>query len=432
MCQKYECDIFVTVGTDDKKKFLMTEYNIPENRIFSSRDIQFKFKIKEITKGKGVDIVLNSLTGDKLEASYECVADCGRFVEIGKYDLQMNKQLGMFSFLRDISFIGVSADRKMFFDRDFMRRFKDWVAANATTGMIKPINRTIFRAEEAEKAFRYMTTGKHIGKIILKMRDEENMKVVVKGYSPSPALKVTTKTYFDDKKVFIITGGLGGFGMELLHWMLQLGARKFVLTSRSGIKNKYQKYVLDRLKSLGVNMPMFNSEVIVSTHNSNTIEGAKGLIEEAQKMGPIGGVFHLALVLNDCLIENQTIDKFNETIESKTKIFENLDKITRDLSLNLDYFVVFSSVTSGKGNTGQSNYGWANSICERICELRKKDGLNGLAIQWGPIGDVGVIADVEMNSLSGVVKQRINSCLEILDKLLQSQKPVVSCLVSYH
>ena len=408
----------------------MNEYNIPENRIFSSRDIQFKYRIKELTKGKGVDIVLNSLTGDKLDASYECVADCGRFVEIGKYDLQMNKQLGMFSFLRDISFIGVSADRKLFMDKDFMKRFKQWVSDNCNNGMIKPINKTIFRAEEAEKAFRYMTTGKHIGKIVIKIRDEENEKIVAKGYTPSISLKTTTKTYFDEKKVYIITGGLGGFGLELLHWMLHLGARKFVLTSRVGIKTKYQKFILDRLTSLGVNLQMYKSEVVVSTHNSNTVEGAKGLIEEASKLGPIGGVFHLALVLNDCLIENQTIDKFNETIDSKTKIFENLDKITRDLCLDLDYFVVFSSVTCGKGNSGQSNYGYANSICERICELRKKDGLNGLAVQWGPIGDVGVIADTEMSALSGIVKQRINSCLEILDKLLQTQKSVVSCVVS--
>ena len=430
ICQYYGCDVFVTVGTEDKKKFLMKEFNVPENRIYSSRDIQFKYRIKEITKGKGVDIVINSLTGDKLEASYEVVADCGRFIEIGKYDLQMNKQLGMFSFLRDISFIGVSADRKLFLDRDFMQRFKNWIKDNATTGMIKPFTRTIFKAEEAEKAFRYMTTGKHIGKIILKMREEENMKVVVKGYTPSQVLKATTKTYFDEKKVYIITGGLGGFGLELLHWMLHLGARKFVLTSRRGIKSKYQKFVLDRLRSLGVNLQMYTSEVVVSTHNSNTIEGAKGLIEEANKMGPIGGIFHLALVLNDCLIENQEIKEFNETVDSKVKTFENLDKITRDLNLNMDYFVVFSSVTCGRGNAGQSNYGYANSVCERICELRKKDGLSGLAIQWGPIGDVGVIADTEMSALSGIVKQRINSCLEILDKLLQSQKPIVSCLVS--
>ena len=149
---------------------------------------------------------------------------------------------------------------------------------------------------------------------------------------------------------------MGGFGLELLHCMLHLGARKFVLTSRRGIKSKYQKFVLDRLRSLGVNLQMwYTSEVVVSTHNSNTIEGAKGLIEEANKMGLIGGIFHLALVLNDCLIENQETKEFNERVDSKVKTFENLDKITRDLNLNMDYFVVFSSVTCGRGNAGQSN-----------------------------------------------------------------------------
>ena len=177
VCQYYGCDIFVTVGTDDKKKFLMSEYNIPENRIFSSRNIQFKYKIKELTKGKGVDLVLNSLTGDKLDASYECVADCGRFVEIGKYDLQMNKQLGMFSFLRDISFIGVSVDQKLYLTQGFTAKFFDWMHTNSNNGMIKPFNYTAFKAEEAEKSFRYMTTGKHIGKIILNIREEEKQKI---------------------------------------------------------------------------------------------------------------------------------------------------------------------------------------------------------------------------------------------------------------
>jgi NADPH:quinone reductase-like Zn-dependent oxidoreductase len=95
VCQYYGCEIYVTVGTDDKRQFLQKEFGIPADHIFSSRDIQFKYAIKQATKGKGVNLVLNSLTGDKLDASYDIIADCGRFVEIGKYDLQLNKQLGM-------------------------------------------------------------------------------------------------------------------------------------------------------------------------------------------------------------------------------------------------------------------------------------------------------------------------------------------------
>ena len=409
----------------------MEKYNIPENRILGSRDVQFKYKIKAATKGKGVDIVLNSLTGDKLDASYECVADCGRFVEIGKFDLQMNKQLGMFSFLRDISFIGVSVDQKLYLKRGFAKKFMEWMRDNADNGMIKAINKNVFKAEDAEKAFRFMTTGKHIGKIVIKVREEEPMKIAKSGFTPAKRMTVVRKTYFNPNKVYIITGGLGGFGMELIHWMLFLGARKFVLTSRYGVRNDYQKFVLERLESLGRKLKIFDTKTIVSTHDTNTTEGVKQLLKDANDLGEIGGVFHLALVLNDCLLENHTIDKFTETIDSKTKCFENLDQISREQDINMDYFVVFSSVACGKGNAGQSNYGFANSICERICEARRRDGLHGLAIQWGPIGDVGVLAESEINTtLAGIVKQRINSCLEILDKLLQTDNAIVSCVVS--
>ena len=213
----------------------MEKYNIPENKIFGSRDISFKYKIKAATKGKGVDLVLNSLTGDKLDASYEVIADCGRFVEIGKYDLQMNKQLGMFTFLRDVSFIGVSVDQKLYLKRGFAKKFMSWMHENSNNGMIKPINKNVFKAEDAEKAFRYMTTGKHIGKIVIRIREEESQKILKSGVTQSKRMLVTKKTYFNPNKVYIITGGLGGFGMELIHWMLFLGARKFVLTSRKGV-----------------------------------------------------------------------------------------------------------------------------------------------------------------------------------------------------
>ena len=130
-------------------------------------------------------------------------------------------------------------------------------------------------------------------------------------------------------------------------------------------------------------------------------------------------------------LKDQTFERFSETVDTKAKQFQNLDEISRQMKLNFDYFVVFSSVTCGNGNGGQTHYAYGNSVCERICEARRKDGLHGLAIQWGPIGDAGVIANEDMSSsLSTVVKQRINSCFEALDKLLQTNESIVSCVVS--
>jgi fatty acid synthase len=264
------------------------------------------------------------------------------------------------------------------------------------------------------------------------MREEENLKIALKGFNPTIKLNATVKTHFNPKKVYIITGGLGGFGLELCQWMLFNGAKKIILTSRTGIKSNYQRVILNRLEALGKKYEFFKTEIIVSTHDSNTIEGSERLLKEANKLGPIGGIFHLALVLNDSLLENQTFDTFRETCESKINTFVNLDKLTRNSYPDLEYFVGFSSVSCGKGNAGQTNYGYANSVCERICEMRRRDGFHGLAIQWGPIGDVGVIAETEsMIKFTGILKQRIFHCLEVLDKFFQYPEAILSSVVSF-
>ncbi|CAG2121051.1 unnamed protein product, partial [Medioppia subpectinata] len=116
-----------------------------------------------------------------------------------------------------------------------------------------------------------------------------------------------------------------------------------------------------------------------------------------------------------------------KTVDIKEKIFKNLDQLSRELDYNLDHFVIFSSLSSGFGAEGQLNYTYGNSICERICEQRQRDGLSGLAIQFGPIGDVGAMTELtQMFDIITTQKQRIHSCCEILDKLLAVKYPVVA------
>ena len=213
--------------------------------------------------------------------------------------------------------------------------------------------------------------------------------------------------------------------------MMFMGARKFLLTSRNGIKNDYQKFVINRLKKFGEELKFFNVSIEVLKNNCLTVESAQQVLSEAQNMGIIGGIFHLGIILNDCLLEKMTYEHFCESIDCKYKVFDNLDKLMRKLDYPLDYFVVFSSVTSGKGNAGQTNYAFGNSLCERICEQRRMDGLHGLAIQYGPVGDVGVFESTsQMLVLSTLQKQRINSCCEVLDKLLSAKQPVITSWVS--
>lgn len=172
---------------------------------------------------------------------------------------------------------------------------------------------------------------------------------------------------------------------------------------------------------------------MVNTSNISTIKGCEELLRTALSLGPIGGIFNLAVVLRDNILDNQDAQKFTECLAPKAVATVYLDQLSRKLCPKLQYFVVFSSISCGRGNAGQSNYGMANSVMERIIEQRLACGLPGKAIQWGAVGEVGILADIAGNKLDveimGTVQQRIASCLSNLDILLASSEAVVGSMV---
>ena len=152
------------------------------------------------------------------------------------------------------------------------------------------------------------------------------------------------------------------------------------------------------------------------------------------KLGPVGGIFNLAVVLKDGIFDNQDVENFITSMAPKAVATKHLDELSRVLCPELQYFVVFSSVSCGRGNAGQSNYGMANSVMERIIEQRSLRGFPAKAIQWGAVGEVGLVADMQEVSkldmeIGGTLQQRISSCLEELDPLLTIPDPIVSSMV---
>jgi fatty acid synthase len=169
--------------------------------------------------------------------------------------------------------------------------------------------------------------------------------------------------------------------LELANWLVLRGAKKLVLSSRFGLKNGYQTQRVNSLKSRRVSVHISTSDVCSKS-------GCLSLIQEANELGPVDGIFNLAMVLKDGIFENQTVENFTACLAPKVQASKHLDEITRSSCLQLRYFIVFSSFSSGQGFPGQTNYGMANSVMERICEKRKLDGFPALAIQWSAIGEV--------------------------------------------
>ncbi|KAK6634166.1 hypothetical protein RUM44_004774 [Polyplax serrata] len=413
------CKVFTTVGSQEKRDFLLKRFpQLTNDNISNSRDTSFEQHILRQTKGRGVDVILNSLAEEKLQASLRCLAKDGRFLEIGKYDLSNNSKLGMAMFLKNTAFHGILLDS--LFEESGPQKLAviKLVSEGIKSGAVKPLPSTVFSDDQIEKAFRFMASGKHIGKVLLKIRNEEQDKT-------PKVVEAIPRTYMDSEKSYVLVGGLGGFGMELCNWLIDRGAKKIVLTSRSGVRNGYQSLSIRRWTEKGV-------EIVVSTFDASTPKGAEDLLKQATKLGPVDAIFNLAAVLRDALMENQTEEDFKTVYYPKVDGTVCLDLASRQLCPYLRYFVVFSSVSCGRGNAGQANYGWANSFMERVCEVRQSVGLPGLAVQWGAIGDVGLVAEKMSGNpteVGGTLPQRMASCLVTLDKLLQQPESVVASLV---
>uniref|UniRef100_A0A8C7CLY3 Fatty acid synthase n=1 Tax=Oncorhynchus kisutch TaxID=8019 RepID=A0A8C7CLY3_ONCKI len=419
------CRVFTTVGSAEKRAYLQERFpQLTAESFANSRDATFEQHVLLHTQGKGVNMVLNSLAEEKLQASLRCLARHGRFLEIGKYDLSNNSPLGMALFLKNVAFHGILLDALFEEGNREWEEVSQLLKEGIVGGVVKPLRTTVFERDQVEEAFRYMAQGKHIGKVQLQVRSEEmgNGTQAVGSLLSLPAI---CRTFCPASHSYIITGGLGGFGLELAHWLTERGARKLVLTSRSGIRNGYQAKRVREWQGMGV-------QVLVSTSDVSTQEGAEQLINEACRLGPVGGVFHLAMVLKDGMLENLTPQLFLDVNKPKYNGTLQLDNVTRKMCPDLSYFVAFSSVSCGRGNAGQSNYGYANSAMERVCEQRLHDGLPGLAVQWGAIGDVGVVLETMGGNdvvVGGTLPQRITSCLEVLDRFLCERRPVMSSFV---
>ena len=180
LSQHLGAQVFVTVGTKEKKQFLMENYNIPETHIFSSRRFNFVQGIKKMTNGRGVDIVLNSLAGEGLTETLKVIAQFGRFIELGKRDATIKSRMDMGIFLDGISYIPADLDLlskvNLPFFEEMTRRTFDLIRAN-TVRAVKPI--TVFPVTEFEQAFRQLQKGMHIGKLVLTCSSDAEVKVRV-------------------------------------------------------------------------------------------------------------------------------------------------------------------------------------------------------------------------------------------------------------
>ncbi|GLA46024.1 putative PKS/NRPS-like protein biosynthetic cluster [Aspergillus niger] len=365
-------DIFATVGNEDKAMYLIEEFGIPRNHIFSSRNSDFLPSLMEETQGRGVDIVLNSLSGKLLHTSWECVAPFGRFIEVGKRDFLANGQLAMAPFIENRSYIGfdlfqMGKQNPRAHER-LLQQFQDWYDG----GHIKPIRPvTIYEAAKVTDAFRYMQQGSHMGKILIRMPSDP-MELAPTSQPP---------VSFSPNKSYLLVGGLGGVGRSVALWMVQRGARHLVILSRSaGQSDSDRDFILD-LEEQGCHVICVAGSVATAADVESAI---------ARCPRPLAGILQMSAVLRDQSFAKMTYDEWSTCLATKVRGTWNLHHAASDQLL--DFFIVFSSIAGICGNHGQANYAAANTFLDSFTRYRRRLGLPSATLALGAVEDCGLVS----------------------------------------
>jgi acyl transferase domain-containing protein len=322
--------------------------------VYDSRSTDFADQILADTGGAGVDVVLNSLTNEGfIAATVRATAQNGRFAEIAKRDIWTAEQMA--AARPDIDYEIVALDGTIVQDPERIRGLLGEVSDGLASGEIAPVPVEIYPLAEAKTAFRRMQQARHIGKIVLQM--------------PNPLQPRGDRSY-------LITGGLGALGLHTASYLAQLGAGDIVLTSRRMPDADAQHAIANITERYRCRIHTFAADI------GDEFQVAELLERIRAELPPLAGVAHLAGVLDDGLLPQQSLQRFRTTLAPKAFGAWHLHRLTKND--DLEFFIVYSSVSAVLGSPGQANYAAANALLDGLVAERKAQGLPATSVNYGP------------------------------------------------
>lgn len=384
-------EIYATAGNEKKRSYLR---QLGVKHVMDSRNTDFEKYINETTDGKGVDIVLNSLTGKALVSSFNVIAENGYFLEMGKAEIwedekidQLNKNFNYMPFdLAEVAQKEPQCIQDMF--AELNARFEE--------DKLTFLPYQSFEIENSREAFRYMSQAKHIGKVII--------------------TNANTEYKINGDSTYLLTGGLGGVGLVTTEYLIERGAKHIVLLGRKNPSSE-QMAVLEKWRKSSIDIQTYAVDICEKDKLKNVLDTIQS------KMPVLKGVFHAAGVLDDGVLEHLDESRFVKVMKPKVQGTWNLHELTSHL--NLDYFVTYSSIASCMGSPAQGNYAAANAFLDALVSFRKYNGLACTTINWGPWSEVGMAhanSDLKKYELIGLNAIAPAKGKEILDFALKTEQ----------
>ncbi len=359
--------VIATAGAPEKRSLLGT---LGAEHVLNSRTLAFADEVRALTGG--VDVVLNSLSGEAMEQSLRLLKPFGRFIELGKRDVFAGTMVSLRPLRRNVSYFAVDADQLLSARPESARELLGDILAEMESGRYTALPYRVFPAAEAGQAIRLMQQSGHVGKIV----------VAAPAPQDCPGERTDARFAPCPEGIHIIMGGLGGVGARLGEWLADLGARHIVLAGRSGNAQPDAEATLAALRQRPIRVRLEACDVTDTA-------ALDAFLVRLRAEGPITGIIHAAMALDDAPFLHLRDERITAVLRPKIEGATHLDRLTR--ADRLDYFVMLSSLSAMIGNPGQVPYAAANAYLEALAERRRREGLPALAIGFGAIADAGYL-----------------------------------------
>jgi NAD(P)-dependent dehydrogenase (short-subunit alcohol dehydrogenase family)/acyl carrier protein len=360
--------IVATAGTAEKRAFLR---NYGADLVCDSRSLAFVHELRDYTAGKGVDVALNSASGEAMVRTLDCLCPFGRFVELGKRDFFANTHIPLRPMRQNLTYFGVDVDQLMSRHADLAQRLFGEVIELFQQGELVALPHRIFEGRQVQEAFRLMQRSGHIG------------KVVVRPVTGASQASPESGWLVDGAGTHVVIGGTRGFGLATAEWLASRGASRLILASLSGQPAADDAAKIVQLQNQGVDVAIEALDVADQT-------AVRTALQRWRRANPIKGIVHAAMVLDDRLIERIDDEAMERVLRPKALGALNLESAID--GLDLDYLILYSSATTYFGNPGQYNYVAANGYVEGVARRLRSRGIPAHAVAWGAIEDAGYLA----------------------------------------
>jgi len=365
--------IIATAGTPTRRALLE---DLGVDHAFDSRSGLFEPDVLEVTGGRGVDVVLNTLSGELLERSLGLLAPFGRFVELGKRDVFADRVVGLHALRSNGTLSVADSDSLMTLRPDLAHRILTGIGDDLENDRLRPLPYRVFEASRAADALETIRRGGHIGKLVVELTDP----APIENQPGEDLVERVVRT----GAACLIVGGFGGIGLELGRWLVERGVETVVLAGRSGASPEARKHTAD--------LSSKNTRVEAVELDVTDRDAVRTLISRfGNDFPPLGGLIHAAAFFGDRTLADLTPESIRAVVEPKVLGAELLDEALREVGITPEFLLLLSSMVTMLGNHGQGAYAAANAALEDLARTICERGGRALALALGPVAGVGLL-----------------------------------------